>query len=93
MRRVILEKKIIGNNPLWISISLVLVFILISFLGGDLINFSILGFEVIFPFYSMLQSPLGNGGNSNQTQIMTSSLHKAGQSLGGYSIAYLRYLD
>ena len=89
MRRVILEKKIIGNNPLWISISLVL----ISFLGGDLINFSILGFEVIFPFYSMLQSPLGNGGNSNQTQIMTSSLHKAGQSLGGYSIASLRYLD
>jgi len=54
MRMVLLEKRIIGNNPLLISISLVLVFILISFLGGDLINFSVLGFEVIFPFYAAI---------------------------------------
>ena len=54
MQRILLEKKMIGNNPLMISISLVLVFILISFLGGNLINFSILGFEVIFPFYAAI---------------------------------------
>ena len=45
------ESKIIGINPLWISILLVGTFLIVCATGGDNINWGYLGFEVIFPFY------------------------------------------
>lgn len=50
MKRVLFELKIMGINAIWIFTSLVIVFVLIAYLGGELLNLSYIGFEVIFPF-------------------------------------------
>lgn len=48
------ESKIMGINPLWISILLVVTFLIVCATGGDNINWGYLGFEVIFPFYTSI---------------------------------------
>lgn len=48
------ESKIIGINPLWISVLLVVTFLIVCATGGDNINWGYLGFEVIFPFYTSI---------------------------------------
>lgn len=45
------EGKIIGINPLWISVLVIGTFLVVCVTGGTNVNWSYLGFEVIFPFY------------------------------------------
>lgn len=45
------ESKIIGFNPLCISVLLIGTFLIVCATGGDNVNWGYLGFEVIFPFY------------------------------------------
>jgi len=51
MKRLLYEQKITGTSPIWISASVVAVFVLIAIFGGDLLNLSCFGFEVVFPFF------------------------------------------
>ena len=46
-----LETKIMGINPFWISALLTAAFLIVCATGGDNVNWSYLGFEVLFPFY------------------------------------------
>lgn len=48
------ECRIIGVNPLWISVLLVGAFLPVCAFGGNGINWGYLGFEVIFPFYASI---------------------------------------
>lgn len=48
------ELKIAGSNLYLISAVFVVVFIFLAWYGGDLLNLSILGFEVIFPFFTAI---------------------------------------
>lgn len=52
MQRLLLEKRIMGNHPLLISVCMNAVFILLSIISGDLLDVSCLCFEVICPFYA-----------------------------------------
>lgn len=45
------EAKIIGINPIWITILLTGAFLIICSAGGNNVDWGYLGFEVIFPFY------------------------------------------
>lgn len=45
------EIKIFGINPLWISVLFIGSFLVVCATGGNNVNWSYLGFEVIFPFY------------------------------------------
>ena len=45
------EQKIMGKNPILISSALVAAFTLAAVFGGDLLNLSCIGFEVIFPYF------------------------------------------
>lgn len=54
MRRVISELKILGINPIFILSSLVVVFTIIAFFAGEMLNLSLIGFEVIFPFIAAM---------------------------------------
>ena len=49
-----LECKIIGINPIWISVLLTGVFLLVCATGGENIRWGYLGCEVIFPFYASI---------------------------------------
>jgi len=51
MKKIFLEKKILGINPIWISSLLILLLAVLAFVAGELLNLSLVGFEVIFPFY------------------------------------------
>lgn len=48
------ELKIAGSNLYLISAVFVVAFIFLAWFGGDLLNLSILGFEVIFPFFAAI---------------------------------------
>lgn len=48
------ELKIAGSNLYLISAAFVVAFIFLAWLGGDLLNLSNLGFEVIFPFFAAI---------------------------------------
>ena len=48
------ELKIAGSNLYLISAVFVVAFIFLAWFGGDLLNLSILGFEVIFPFFTAI---------------------------------------
>lgn len=48
---VMLEAKIMGINPFWISALLTAAFLIVCATGGDNVNWGYLGFEVLFPFY------------------------------------------
>lgn len=50
------ERKIVGSNLYWISLLAVAAFLFMRFMGGDLINWDYLGFEVVFPFYSAMMT-------------------------------------
>jgi hypothetical protein len=54
MRQVKSELKILGINPILILSSLVVVFTILSFFAGEMLNLSLLGFEVIFPFIAAM---------------------------------------
>lgn len=45
------ESKIIGINPLWISVLLIGAYLIVYATGGDNAKWNYIGFEVIFPFY------------------------------------------
>lgn len=48
------ESKIVGVNPLWITVLLVGAFLIVCAKGGNNVNWGYLGFEVIFPFYASI---------------------------------------
>lgn len=50
------ERKIIGFNLYWISVLAVGTFLFLRSMGGSLINWHALGFEVIFPFYAAIMT-------------------------------------
>lgn len=50
MRRVFYEQKIMGINTILIFAIFTIVFSLVSYFSGELLNLSVIGFEVIFPF-------------------------------------------
>ena len=50
------ERKIIGFNLYWISILAVGTFLLLRSMGGNLINWNTLGFEVLFPLYTAIMT-------------------------------------
>jgi hypothetical protein len=50
------EGKIIGFNLYWISILVVGAFLFLRSMGGNLINWNTLGFEVVFPFYMAIMT-------------------------------------
>ncbi len=54
MKRLLYEHKIMGTNPIWISASFVAVLALLSFFGGDLLDLSCIGFEVVIPFFAAI---------------------------------------
>lgn len=56
MSNVKYERKIVGSNLYWISLLAVAVFLFMRSMGGDLINWNYLGFEVVFPFYSAIMT-------------------------------------
>ncbi len=53
-KRQINELKILGINPFLISAAVVASFGLLAYIGGELLNLSYMGFEVILPFYSAI---------------------------------------
>lgn len=50
MRRFFFEHRIMGMNALYVFSALTLVMLLAACFGGELLNLSIIGFEMIFPF-------------------------------------------
>lgn len=52
MKRLQLEAQIAGPNPLWITAALMAAIGVLCATAGDLVNISMLAFEVIFPFYT-----------------------------------------
>jgi len=54
MRRLIFEKKIMGINALLIFASLTAVVALLAYFGGELLNLSNIGFEVIYPYMTTI---------------------------------------
>lgn len=54
MANIKFEREIIGFNLYWISILVVGVFLILRSMGGNLINWNTLGFEVVFPFYAAI---------------------------------------
>lgn len=54
MRRLKNELKILGINPVLIWLSAVAVFALLSAFGGDLLQISCMGFEVVFPILTSI---------------------------------------
>ncbi len=45
------ERKITGNNPIWVILTVLTVFTLACLSGGDLVNWAYLGFEILLPFF------------------------------------------
>lgn len=71
MRRLKYELKILGINPVLIWFSVVVVFALLSALGGDLLRLSCIGFEVVFPILtSMAVSEWGKSRADNNFDII-----------------------
>lgn len=54
MRLIKSELKILGINPILILTAIAIVFILLAFFAGEMLNLSLLGFEVIFPFIAAM---------------------------------------
>lgn len=54
MRRLFFEEKIIGINAILIFTILTVVFAFVAYFGGELLNLSYLGFEVIYPFMTAI---------------------------------------
>lgn len=54
MHQVKYELKIMGINPLLILSAMVIVFALLAAFGGELLNLSRIGYEVIFPFFAAI---------------------------------------
>lgn len=54
MKCLLFEQKIIGINPIWISVAFVGVFALLAFFCGELLNLSCVGFEVVAPFFAAI---------------------------------------
>ena len=54
MRHLKSELKILGINPVLIWLSVVAVFALLSAFGGDLLQISCVGFEVVFPILTSI---------------------------------------
>lgn len=54
MRRMLFEEKIMGINALLIFASLTFVLSLLASIGGELLNLSSMGFEVIYPFITAI---------------------------------------
>ncbi len=54
MKRLLYEHKIMGTNPIWISASFVAVLAFLAFFGGELLNLSCIGFEVVIPFFAAI---------------------------------------
>lgn len=54
MNRIKKEIKIMGLNPVLISVSVVASFTLLAVFAGELLNLSYIGFEVIFPFFAAI---------------------------------------
>lgn len=54
MKRLLFERKIVGSNAILIFSSLTLVFAIVGYIGGDLMELSTIGFEVIFPFMTAI---------------------------------------
>lgn len=54
MKQLLYEQKIIQMNLIWISIAFVGVFTLLAFLGGEFLNLSCAGFEVVAPFFAAI---------------------------------------
>ena len=54
MRRLLFEIKVIGVNAWLIFTALTLVLLLVAIGGGELLNVSVLGFEVIYPFLTAI---------------------------------------
>lgn len=50
------EGKIIGANLHWISLLAIGAFLFMRSMGGNLIDWSTLGFEIIFPFYTAIMT-------------------------------------
>lgn len=48
------EHKIIGINIYWISTLIVGMFFIVFIMGGNLVNWHYLGFEILFPFYTAI---------------------------------------
>ncbi len=56
MPNIRFERKIIGFNLYWISILVVGAFLFLRSMGGNLINWDTLGFEVVLPFYTAIMT-------------------------------------
>ena len=54
MSQVKNELKILGINPILIFSSIVVVFTIIAIFAGEMLNLSLIGFEVIFPFIAAM---------------------------------------
>ena len=54
MRLLLYEYRIIGINAVLILLSVALAIVLLSVIGGDLLNLSYLGYEVIAPFVAAI---------------------------------------
>ncbi len=54
IERVSCERKIAGNNVLWIIPLVLAVYLLVAGHGGQLINWGIFGFEVLIPFFTAI---------------------------------------
>lgn len=54
IERVFYERKIAGNNVLWIMSLVLAVFLLVAGNGGELINWGTFGFEVLIPFFTAI---------------------------------------
>jgi len=54
MRQVKSELRILGINPILILASIVIVFTIIALFAGEMLNLSLIGFEVIFPFITAM---------------------------------------
>ncbi len=45
-----LEQKIVGSQLVWITLAVLTCFLVLCSIGGDLVNWAYLGFEIIMPF-------------------------------------------
>lgn len=54
MRRIRNELRIAGIDPVLLSLAVTAVFILLAAVGGELLNLSVVGFEVMFPIYTSI---------------------------------------
>ncbi len=67
MRRLFFEVKLMGLNALLILLSLTMVLSLIACFGGELLNLSLFGFEVLCPFITAIM--VGEWGKTRSDTI------------------------